>query len=278
MKMTKENMDHIRERFETETGTKLPEKEGFTISPYAARLAAAAAGILCIIGMGLVWSRISADKQSAAGEMLAEGEEDADPKGSEDEESAVPTVGAVDVAQELGDTTDTDTDAVPDPEWGEAPPEKAYAVYASDNAVLVFYGSEGSPKDFYPPVGEWVWPVPASLRMIAVADNGDTVSDKGYISIPGNVGDEVLAMHSAVVRDCGFDPDKGNYIRTEYDGRTIEYCHMEEISVSVGDTLNAGDRIGSLGNSGMSTGPHLGLVAAEEDGTGLSYGLFGSDG
>ena len=76
MKMTKENMDHIRERFETETGTKLPEKERYTISPYAARLAAAAAGILCIIGMGLVWSRISADKQAAAGERTGSGKQE----------------------------------------------------------------------------------------------------------------------------------------------------------------------------------------------------------
>ncbi|WP_207063705.1 M23 family metallopeptidase [Motiliproteus sp. SC1-56] len=40
-------------------------------------------------------------------------------------------------------------------------------------------------------------------------------------------------------------------------GLTTMYCHMEEISVTVGDELDTGDTLGTVGSSGRATGPHL---------------------
>jgi murein DD-endopeptidase MepM/ murein hydrolase activator NlpD len=41
------------------------------------------------------------------------------------------------------------------------------------------------------------------------------------------------------------------------DGTETTYCHMSEFTVSVGDEVDAGDRVGSVGMTGNTTGPHL---------------------
>ncbi|UZN00578.1 M23 family metallopeptidase [Lysinibacillus sp. MHQ-1] len=53
----------------------------------------------------------------------------------------------------------------------------------------------------------------------------------------------------------------GNYVivRHSIDGKTYDtlYAHLQSISVSVGQTVNQGDKIGVMGNSGSSTGQHV---------------------
>jgi len=44
--------------------------------------------------------------------------------------------------------------------------------------------------------------------------------------------------------------DHGNGVQTLY-------AHMSDISVNVGDTVSAGDELGKIGNTGVSTGAHL---------------------
>ncbi len=50
----------------------------------------------------------------------------------------------------------------------------------------------------------------------------------------------------------------GNYIviKHKYGYETI-YAHLNKIYVKVGNTVNTGDTIGTLGNTGLSTGAHL---------------------
>jgi murein DD-endopeptidase MepM/ murein hydrolase activator NlpD len=44
---------------------------------------------------------------------------------------------------------------------------------------------------------------------------------------------------------------------TGTDGAVYTYCHFSAWSVASGATVTAGQRIGSTGNTGNSTGPHL---------------------
>ena len=49
----------------------------------------------------------------------------------------------------------------------------------------------------------------------------------------------------------------GTIIMDHGHGISTIYSHLENILVSVGDTINQGDVIGTVGSTGRSTGPHL---------------------
>ena len=48
-------------------------------------------------------------------------------------------------------------------------------------------------------------------------------------------------------------------------GTEVKYCHMDKQIKAVGDRLTAGEEVGTLGNTGRSTGPHI-HVEVYEDG------------
>jgi murein DD-endopeptidase MepM/ murein hydrolase activator NlpD len=50
----------------------------------------------------------------------------------------------------------------------------------------------------------------------------------------------------------------GNYIVIEHaNGQFTRYAHLSKVSVSIGQSVKKGKTIGSVGNTGHSTGPHL---------------------
>jgi len=50
----------------------------------------------------------------------------------------------------------------------------------------------------------------------------------------------------------------GNYIVIAHDNDySTLYAHMKTTNVRVGQEVNAGDKIGTCGSTGTSTGPHL---------------------
>lgn len=58
-----------------------------------------------------------------------------------------------------------------------------------------------------------------------------------------------------------YAPDKGNHIEIEDPNGTkrIIFAHLDKMYVSKGDKVNAGDTVGTVGSTGMATGPHLHL-------------------
>ncbi|MBV9791667.1 MAG: M23 family metallopeptidase [Chloroflexi bacterium] len=73
-------------------------------------------------------------------------------------------------------------------------------------------------------------------------------------------GDAVIASAGGrvtTVRNLG-DTSYGRYIIIDHGGGwTTLYAHLSEFAVSQGQNVSMGQRIGSVGNSGGSSGPHL---------------------
>jgi len=69
------------------------------------------------------------------------------------------------------------------------------------------------------------------------------------------------AVHSASSGSAhvGFDPaGAGQYVVVTVDPHVrVFYCHLSAIGVVNGQAVNAGTVIGSLGQTGMATGPHV---------------------
>jgi murein DD-endopeptidase MepM/ murein hydrolase activator NlpD len=78
------------------------------------------------------------------------------------------------------------------------------------------------------------------------------------IDLAAAVGTTVRAALDGKVVVVGSDPVLGNYIliRHQISYSTL-YGHLSHVWVSRGDTVTRGQRIGAVGNTGKSTGPHL---------------------
>ncbi len=78
------------------------------------------------------------------------------------------------------------------------------------------------------------------------------------IDLDGSTGDPVRAARSGEVIVAGWREGFGNTIVLYHGlGYSTLYAHMSRIAVSVGEEVESGDRIGSIGSTGWSTGPHL---------------------
>ncbi len=74
----------------------------------------------------------------------------------------------------------------------------------------------------------------------------------------GAVGEPVSAAESGTVEVAGREGGYGNYVRIDHgNGLKTTYAHLMNFNVKPGQCVSKGEVIASLGNSGMTTGPHL---------------------
>jgi murein DD-endopeptidase MepM/ murein hydrolase activator NlpD len=79
-------------------------------------------------------------------------------------------------------------------------------------------------------------------------------------------GSPVTAVSSGVVAYTGWSGGYGNLVRVRHaNGVESWYAHLSAIGVEVGDELRPGDRLGDVGSTGNSTGPHLHLEIRVDD-------------
>jgi murein DD-endopeptidase MepM/ murein hydrolase activator NlpD len=78
------------------------------------------------------------------------------------------------------------------------------------------------------------------------------------IDIAANSGIPVKAASEGKVTTLGFSPVFGNYIILSHsNGYQSMYAHLSATSVKQGGRINQGQKIGEVGSTGHSTGPHL---------------------
>ena len=108
----------------------------------------------------------------------------------------------------------------------------------------------------------WTWPVPG--RSTISCKFGELVSTKNgkqpheAIDIPAPTGTPVVAARAGTVVAINMDSSYGNAIAILHDGGfSTFYCHLNSRAVGVGASVQAGQTIGYVGNTGISSGPHL---------------------
>lgn len=78
------------------------------------------------------------------------------------------------------------------------------------------------------------------------------------LDFAGPYGTAITATADGTVIKAGWGNGYGRMVQIRHaSGVETLYAHMSQISVSVGQKVSRGDRIGDMGNSGRSTGTHL---------------------
>lgn len=103
--------------------------------------------------------------------------------------------------------------------------------------------------------GSFSLPLPRSA--LPRSEYDDPHHDYPAIDLPVGTGTPAYAVRSGIANRVN-DSSCGLGIRLSGDdGATYIYCHFSAFSVASGTRVSAGTRIGSTGNTGNSTGPHL---------------------
>lgn len=133
----------------------------------------------------------------------------------------------------------------------------------SENLRRQILAWEMKNKKGYFGTGEFCWPAPASRYI---------TSDFGWrthpifktrrfhegIDIGAGMGTDVLATDDGEVIFAGSYGGYGNTIIVSHGGGiSTQYSHLSKILVGVGKKVLKGDKIGLVGSTGWSTGPHL---------------------
>lgn len=111
--------------------------------------------------------------------------------------------------------------------------------------------------------GSMVWPCPSYNRISSPYGyrihpiSGTRKLHKG-LDISASSGNPVLAAASGTVVKSYFSSSYGNYVVISHGGGVMTaYAHMTRRLVSAGQSVAAGQQVGTVGSTGNSTGPHL---------------------
>lgn len=87
--------------------------------------------------------------------------------------------------------------------------------------------------------------------------NGQESTHTG-VDIAAPEGKTIVAAFPGTVTNTGYDDANGHYIVVEHEGGiTTVYAHLLSVSVVKGETVSPRIKIGEVGSTGISTGPHL---------------------
>jgi murein DD-endopeptidase MepM/ murein hydrolase activator NlpD len=107
---------------------------------------------------------------------------------------------------------------------------------------------------------KWVLPLESYGITATFGQYGLWASYHTGLDFNANSGDPIIAVANGTVTETGYDGAYGNKtVITLDDGTEIWFCHQTSTYVSVGDRVNGGEVIGTVGTTGNVTGSHLHL-------------------
>lgn len=117
--------------------------------------------------------------------------------------------------------------------------------------------------------GVFLWPCPASHRVTSdyglrsSPTAGASTNHKG-IDIGAPYGSAIVAAAPGEVTFAGYSSGAGNYVIINHgSGLRTVYMHCSSLNVSQGQQVSAGDTVGYVGSTGISTGNHLHFGVSE---------------
>ena len=146
------------------------------------------------------------------------------------------------------------------PENKVTPPESVYKRIKTENNKIGEARAINSELNFFKdkfimPVDGIITGVYGSQRIL----NGKPKWPHYGIDIAAKQGTQIISSATGVVTMAEDDLyyTGGTIIMDHGHGISTIYSHLENVLVSVGDKINQGDVIGTVGSTGRSTGPHL---------------------
>ncbi|MCK5153370.1 MAG: M23 family metallopeptidase [Spirochaetales bacterium] len=106
------------------------------------------------------------------------------------------------------------------------------------------------------------FPLPAGIISSHFGERVNPITGSSHfhngIDVAAPLGTEVMAARSGTVQFVGFNDICGNFISILHENsyETV-YCHLKKVFVQLNQQVQSGMIIGTVGNTGMSTGPHL---------------------
>lgn len=119
----------------------------------------------------------------------------------------------------------------------------------------------------------FAWPVEGSRTVSLSNPYGARANPGGQeetfhtgIDIPAPEGEAVLAAAGGTVIETGFDTVRGNYLLLDHgNGLSTLYGQCRNLTAEKGDAVKAGEMLGAVGSTGMSTGPHLHFEVRQDE-------------
>ena len=107
----------------------------------------------------------------------------------------------------------------------------------------------------------FIWPCAGYISSVygyRIAPFGGTWSFHSGLDIASPMGSPVKAAMAGRITQVGYDDSFGNYVLiTHHSGYRTFYGHMSLVRVKAGAYVGTGERIGDVGSTGLSTGPHV---------------------
>jgi murein DD-endopeptidase MepM/ murein hydrolase activator NlpD len=107
----------------------------------------------------------------------------------------------------------------------------------------------------------FIWPINGWITSLYGSRSSPFTGVRQFhtgLDIGSPSGTPIKAAMSGRVAAAGFDNVLGNHVViTHHSGYRTLYAHMSVIRAKAGSYVRTGDRIGDVGSTGLSTGPHL---------------------